>query len=82
MKIFRCNKEIDPIEERFQAVVELVKDLPRSDYNRLKEGMDLAYSAYEKMRKVQTVEEKAIEKEAKANADIETIEKVIEKEDK
>lgn len=82
MKIFRCNKEIDPIEERFQAVVELVKDLPRSDYNRLKESMDLAYSAYEKMRKVQTVEEKAIEKEAKANADIETIEKVIEKEDK
>lgn len=31
--IFRCrNKESDPVEERFNAMVALIKDLPRADY--------------------------------------------------
>ena len=78
-----CKKNAeDSVEERFNTVVELIKDLPRPEYRRLKEAMDLAYDSYQKIRNVKTEEEKAIEKEAKQGADIEAIEKVIEGEQK
>ena len=74
-----CRKKVeDSVEERFNTAVELIKDLPRPDYRRLKEAMDLAYDSYQKIRNVKTEEEKAIEKEAKQGADIEVIEKVME----
>jgi len=74
-----CRKKVeDSVEERFNTVVELIKDLPRPEYRRLKEAMDLAYDSYQKIRNVKTEEEKAIEKEAKQGADIDVIEKVIE----
>lgn len=76
----KSSKIEDTVEERFNTVVELIKDLPRPDYKRLKEAMDLAYESYSKIRNVKTDEEKAIEKEAKQGSDIEIIEKVIEKE--
>ena len=56
MSIFRKNSEgptfysEDPAEERFDAMMDLVKDLSRKDYNRLKEAMDLGYNAYQKVR--------------------------------
>lgn len=78
-----CKKQAeDSVEERFNTVVELIKDLPRPEYRRLKEAMDLAYDSYQKIRNVKTEEEKAIEKEAKQGADIEVIEKVMEGERK
>ena len=49
---------IDPAEERFDTVLGLVKDLPRDDYNRLKEAMDLSYEAYQKIKDVKTAEER------------------------
>ena len=76
----KSSKIEDTVEEHFNTVVELIKDLPRQDYKRLKEAMDLAYESYSKIRNVKTDEEKAIEKEAKQGSDIEIIEKVIEKE--
>ena len=78
MSLFRKKKIEDNVEERFNTVVELIKDLPRPEYRRLKEAMDLAYDSYQKIRNVKTEEEKAIEKEAKQGADIEVIEKVME----
>lgn len=79
--IFRCkNKESDPVEERFNAMVALIKDLPRADYNRLKDGMDLVYDGFQKVRNVKTAEEKAIEKAEKEIEDIEVLEKTIDKE--
>lgn len=63
MKVFRRhhknNKLLKSIsEQRFDAMMELIKDLPKADYNRLKDAMDLGYSAYQKVRNVKTVEEK------------------------
>lgn len=80
--LFKKKKIEDSVEERFNTVVELIKDLPRPEYRRLKEAMDLAYDSYQKIRNVKTEEEKAIEKEAKQGADIEVIEKVMEGEQK
>lgn len=42
----------DPAEQRFDAMMELVKDLSKRDYNRLKEAMDLGYTAYQKVRNI------------------------------
>ena len=37
----------DKVEVRFQAVVDLIRDLDKKEFNRLKEGMDLAWQAYQ-----------------------------------
>ena len=63
MKVFRRNHKNNKLlksvsEQRFDAMMELIKDLPKADYNRLKDAMDLGYSAYQKVRNVKTVEEK------------------------
>lgn len=61
MIFFRRKKAvIDPVEKRFDAMMELIKDLPRGDYNRLKDAMDLGYSAYQKVKNVKTADEKEI----------------------
>ncbi len=60
--MFRKKHEIeDPVEQRFDAMMELIKDLPKADYNRLKGAMDLGYSAYQKVRNVKTADEKEVE---------------------
>lgn len=70
----RKNKQVhDPVEQRFDAMMELIKDLPKSDYNRLKDAMDLGYSAYQKVKNVKTADEKEI-------ADILNSEKILSKE--
>lgn len=55
-------------EQRFDNMMELIKDLPRADYTRLKDAMDLGYNAYQKVKNVKTEEEKELE-------DIDEIEK-------
>ena len=61
--MLRKKKHIveDPVEQRFDAMMELIKDLPKADYNRLKDAMDLGYSAYQKVRNVKTADEKEVE---------------------
>lgn len=75
MRRFRKKKHftLDPAEARFDAMMELIKDLPRTDYNRLKDAMDLGYNAYQKVRSVKTTDEKE-------NADITNAEIMLEKE--
>ena len=79
MKFFKKHKtsyEIqDPTEARFDAITELIKDLPRADYNRLKDAMDLVYNAYQKVRNVKTADEKEM-------ADITNAEVILSKEAK
>ena len=59
MKLFKNKKIIaDPTEEKFDAMMNLIKDLPRADYNRLKDAMDMGYNAYQKVRNVRTADEK------------------------
>lgn len=74
--IFRKKKKLGSIaEQRFDSMMTLIKDLPRADYTRLKDAMDLGYNAYQKVKNVRTVDEKELE-------DIDDIEKLMEKETK
>jgi hypothetical protein len=74
MKILKKKHIIkDPVEQRFDAMMELIKDLPKADYNRLKDAMDLGYNAYQKVRNVKTADEKEL-------ADIVNAEVILEKE--
>ena len=57
-------------EQRFDNMMQLIKDLPRADYTRLKEAMDLGYNAYQKVKNVKTIDEKELD-------DIDEIEKSI-----
>lgn len=61
MRLFRKKaKYEDPSEVRFDAMMDLVKDLSRSDYNRLKKAMDLGWQSYQTVRNVKTDDEKEI----------------------
>lgn len=72
--MFKKKKAVeDPVEMRFDAMMELIKDLPRADYNRLKDAMDLGYNAYQKVRNVKTADEKEVQ-------DILNAEKILGKE--
>lgn len=67
------NNSYDPVEEKFSIIIDLVKDLDRSNFNRLKDAMDLGYSAYQKVRNVKTADEKEV-------ADILNAERILGKE--
>lgn len=73
--LFRKKKSIfiDVTEQKFQTIVELVKDLPKADYKRLVDAMDMAYRSYQIIKNVKTPDERE-------NADIEESEKVLTKE--
>ena len=61
MGIFKKDKPRyyeDMAETRFQQVLELVKDLDRKEFNKLIEATKLAWQGYDKMRQVQTIDEK------------------------
>lgn len=74
IRLFRRQRKMarkDKVEARFQAVVDLIRDLDKRDFNRLKDGMDLAWQAYQKVGKAQTT----LEKET---AEIDAAEKYLE----
>lgn len=75
MKWFKKKTIVDPVEARFDMMMELIKDLPKADYNRLKDAMDLGYSAYQKVKNVKTADEKEVE-------DINKAELILAKEEK
>ena len=71
---FRLRKKAqreDPIELKFNAMMELIKNLSKADYNRLKKAMDLGWQSYQTVRNVKTDDEKEVE-------DIEKAEKLLE----
>lgn len=51
----------DPTEARLWAVVNLIKDLPRKDFNRLRRAMDKIYDGIEDVRVVRTDDERELE---------------------
>ena len=77
MRIFRKRKiqDIDIDEARFDAMMDLIKDLPRADYNRLKKAMDYGYEGYQTIKNVKTVDERELD-------DIDKIDKSLSKEGK
>lgn len=58
MKWRKRKKNYDRVEQRFQQAVDLVKDLDKREFNRLIDGIELAWQSYNKIRQVQTVDEK------------------------
>ena len=62
MKILKKkNKSITSSESKLNTIIELVKDLPKADYNKLKDGMDLIYNGYQKIRSARTTDEKEMD---------------------
>lgn len=82
MGFFKKTIIPDPVEARFQAVVDLVKDLPRKDYNRLKKAMDKVYDGYADIRDVKTEDERETAPVAKIEKSLDKIMKNEEKEAK
>lgn len=63
MKIFRRKNKAkkqaqESSEAKLNAIIDLIKNLERSDYNRLRDGMDLIYNGYQKIRNAKTTDEK------------------------
>lgn len=75
MKFFKKKRALDAVESKFNTMMGLIKDLPKADYKRLKEAMDLGYDAYQKVRNVKTTDEKETQ-------DIDDIIDVLEREEK
>lgn len=75
MKFFRKKKYtyVDPVEQTFNVMIKLIKDLPRADYNRLKKAMDLGWQSYQTVRNVKTDDERD-------NADIDESDRILTKE--
>lgn len=69
--IRRKRKSHDRVEAKFQAVVDLIRDLDRREFNRLKEGMELVWQGYNKVGQAKSSTEKEFE-------DIEKAEKLLE----
>lgn len=75
MAFFRKKKHtyVDPVEQTFNIVIKLIKDLSKSDYNCLKKGMDLGWKSYQTFRNVKTDDERE-------NSDIDDSDRVLTKE--
>ena len=73
MKLFRKRntQTISSSEAKLNTIIELVKDLPRADYNRLREGMELIYNGYQKIKNAKTNDEKEL-------GDIDNMEGILE----
>lgn len=56
----RSSLELDKVEARFQQAVDLFKDLDKREFKRLMDGIQLTWEGYNKIRQVQTVDEKII----------------------
>lgn len=73
MKLFKkhTNQTISSSEAKLNTIIELVKDLPRADYNRLREGMELIYNGYQKIKNAKTTDEKEV-------CDIDSMQQILE----
>lgn len=57
--MFKKQEEIDSVQERLDTIIELVKDLPKADFDKLIDAMKLIYQGYEKVRKIEQKQSKA-----------------------
>lgn len=71
MALFRKKRKVaDKVEARFQQAVGLIRDLDRREFNRLIDGLKLTWEGYNRIRAVQTNEDKEV-------AEIEKTEKTL-----
>ena len=60
IRFFKKRRRASVVEDKFNTMMVLIKDLPKADYKRLKDAMDLGYDAYQKVRNVKTTDEKEV----------------------
>lgn len=61
MALFRKKRKVaDKVEARFQQAVGLIRDLDRREFNRLIDGLRLTWEGYNRIRAVQTNEDKEV----------------------
>lgn len=73
--VFRKKKQLeDKVEARFQQAVSLIRDLDRPEFNRLIDGLKLTWEGYNRIRKVQTTDEKEDAERAKTEKELDYIE--------
>ena len=73
--VFRKKKQIgDKVEARFQQAVSLIRDLDRQEFNRLVDGLKLTWEGYNRIRKVQTTDEKEDAERAKVEKELDYLE--------
>lgn len=73
--VFRKKRQIeDKVEARFQQAVSLIRDLDRPEFNRLIDGLKLTWEGYNRIRKVQTTDEKEDAERAKTEKELDYIE--------
>ena len=65
------TQPITSSEAKLNTIIDLIKDLPRPDYNRIREGMELIYNGYQKIKNAKTNDEKEL-------GDIDSMEKILE----
>ena len=70
MNIFK-RKITDRVEERFQTALNLVKDLDRREFKRSVDGLTLAWQGYDRIKQVQTIDEKEAEEVNVAEKELE-----------
>ena len=54
--MFRRNQEAevtDSVQERLDTIIELVKDLQKSEFDKLTDAMALIWQGYDKVRKIE-----------------------------
>ena len=57
--MFKKDVEIDNVQERLDTIIELVKDLPKADFDKLLDAMKLIYQGYEKVRRIEQKQSKS-----------------------
>lgn len=73
--VFRKKRQIeDKVEARFQQAVALIRDLDRPEFNRLIDGLKLTWEGYNRIRKVQTTDEKEDAERAKTEKELDYLE--------
>ena len=81
MRLFRRKKHggetKDYIEVRFQTAVDLIKDLDKKEFNRFIDGLTLTWQGYDKIRQVQSREEKEMEQVTQAEHKLDLIEEAV-----
>lgn len=70
----RKEIKINRVENRFQTVVDLVRDLDEEELSRLLKGVKLCWQGYREVEQAKSAEEKEY-------GDIDMMEEVLEKED-
>lgn len=70
----KAGETPDYIEARFQTAVDLIKDLDRKEFNRFIDGLTLTWQGYDKIRQVQSREEKEMEQVVQAEHKLDLIE--------